>query len=400
MLETWLVELLKGLGKFFLHPLFYYMMAYSIFLGYRRVKRERRDFHIRAQTGLYELRTLLFSGLIPGLIISVITVGAGIVLPMGSVVLIAAVALVLTLSFRMRWLSAVYVLGISFFAVLLLSKMESGKKWMTNFIEDFNDTSLPALAILLAIFLMAEGVMMFRNGSRDTSPRLLRSKRGQLIGAHNGERLWMLPVLMVLPGDVLSLPFDWWPYLTLGGEKFSLLAVPFFIGFQQHIQGSLPSESIRITGKRVTGLGILTAAIAVASIWYPPAAIVAAASAMIGRELISIQQRLSDDSHPFYFSRKEKGLMVIGIIPDSPAEKMALGVGEIITKVNGIQVKTEDDLYQALQRNRAYSKLEVVDTRGELRFVQTALYEGQHHELGILFVPREKKWEDEAAGAL
>ncbi|MDF2789836.1 MAG: cell division topological determinant, partial [Neobacillus sp.] len=31
----------------------------------------------------------------------------------------------------------------------------------------------------------------------------------------------------------------------------------------------------------------------------------------------------------------------------------------------------------------------------EVRFVQRALYEGDHYELGILFVQDEKKWDSE-----
>ena len=47
--------------------------------------------------------------------------------------------------------------------------------------------------------------------------------------------------------------------------------------------------------------------------------------------------------------------------------------------------------YEALQQNRAHCKLEVLDVNGQIRFVQRALYEGDHHELGILFVLKMKK---------
>ena len=41
-------------------------------------------------------------------------------------------------------------------------------------------------------------------------------------------------------------------------------------------------------------------------------------------------------------------------------------------------------------------KLEVLDTNGELRLAQTALYAGGHHELGIVFVQQEHEWDSEA----
>jgi S1-C subfamily serine protease len=75
---------------------------------------------------------------------------------------------------------------------------------------------------------------------------------------------------------------------------------------------------------------------------------------------------------------------------------MQLSVGEIVSKVNGTIVHNEAEVYEALQRNRAHCKLEVLDVNGQVRFVQRALYEGDHHELGILFVQDEKKWGTEA----
>ena len=122
--------------------------------------------------------------------------------------------------------------------------------------------------------------------------------------------------------------------------------------------------------------------------------IVVAALAIIGRELITINAMMKDDNLPFYFSKKNQGLMIIGVIPESPANKMGLQVGEIISKANGVLVRDEEVFYEALQKNRAHCKLEVLDTNGEIRFVQRALYEGDHHELGILFVQDERKYDE------
>ena len=44
--------------------------------------------------------------------------------------------------------------------------------------------------------------------------------------------------------------------------------------------------------------------------------------------------------------------MVLGIIPNTPADDLELKIGEIITKVNGIPVKHVSDFYEALQKPR------------------------------------------------
>ncbi|WP_162878450.1 PDZ domain-containing protein, partial [Klebsiella pneumoniae] len=89
-------------------------------------------------------------------------------------------------------------------------------------------------------------------------------------------------------------------------------------------------------------------------IWWTPLAIIAVGIAMVGREFITIRQRMNDASAAFYFSKRDHGLMILGILPQSPAEKMNLKVGEIIMKVNGYSVHTVDEFYQALQKNRAF----------------------------------------------
>ena len=82
--------------------------------------------------------------------------------------------------------------------------------------------------------------------------------------------------------------------------------------------------------------------------------------------------------------------MILDVLSDSPAEKIGLKTGEIISTCNGIPVSNKDELYEALMTNRAYCKLEVFDVNKEKRLLQCALFEGDHHGLGILFVEKRK----------
>ncbi|QOR66222.1 PDZ domain-containing protein [Cytobacillus suaedae] len=396
MIELWLVEFLKGIGRLFLHPLFYGLFGMAVFLGYLRVKRERKVFHTRLHDGFYELRSLLPMGVILGLVLSIITISSGVVIPFGTIALIGVITIILSLTFSLRWLSPSYIIGFSMFGIIFLSTLSSESSFLQGLIEDLKNTSLTAVVVLLALLVISEGLLVLKNGSKGTSPHIEQSKRGLPVGSHLTRRLWMVPVFLVLPGEVLQTQFQWWPLFSVNDGQYALTLVPFAIGFQNKTLGTLPSDGIRFIGKRIIAHGLVIAALAVGSIWYPILAIVAASLALIGRELISIHHRLTDDSMPFFFSRKDHGLMILGIIPKTPAEKMGLQVGEIVTKVNSIPVKSEGGFYEALQKNRAYCKLEIVDTNGEVRFVQRALYDGEHHELGILFVHDQKKWENKA----
>ncbi|WP_449537754.1 PDZ domain-containing protein [Ferdinandcohnia sp. Marseille-Q9671] len=396
MIEAWLLEFAKGIGRFFLHPLFYYLTAYCVLLGYFRVKRERRAFHIRVEDGYYDLRSLLPGGWIAGLFISIVTIGAGIVIPFGSIVLIAVITFLLSLPIQTRLLSPAYILGVSFFGIILLSNLSVENKWIASLLDDLGETSLASIAILLGLLVLAEGFLILKKGHIGTSPDLLKSKRGLPVGAHITQRLWLAPVFLLVPGDALTTHYDWWPVFTVSGEAYSLVVVPFGIGFYHKVKSMLPTQSIPIVGRRVILLGIVVTGLAIASIWFPVTAIIAACFALAFRELISLQHYFLDESRQSIFSKRNRGLLVLGIIPQSPADKMQIKIGETIAKVNGVQVNTVQEFYQALQKNRALCKLDVLDIHDEVRYVQRALYEGEHHELGILFVEEGKGWKGKA----
>ncbi|MGW6167547.1 PDZ domain-containing protein, partial [Bacillus altitudinis] len=163
------------------------------------------------------------------------------------------------------------------------------------------------------------------------------------------------------------------------------------IGFKQKVHGTLPEQAIRAHGKKVGALGFVITAFAVISNWYPLLAIITAVLALLGREFLHYSQKVSDAKLPFYFSKSKLGVQILGVIPQSPADKMGLVKGEIISKINGIVVREEEELYRALQINRAHCKLEVIGNNEQIRFVQRALFDGEHYELGILFVDDQLK---------
>lgn len=391
-MQIWLVELLKGIGRLFLHPILYYLVIVAGVLGVIRVKRERKDFHIRAHDAFFELRQLFPLGIIIGLVLSIIVVAVGITIPFAAILLIATFTFLWSLTTNIRLLSPAYTVGAAFFALIIIVENNWSIPLFSKAFQSLDEKVYPSVVVLLALLLIGEGFLIFNNGSKATSPKLIKSRRGQGVGVHEAKRIWMLPLFLLIPGDVLQLPLDWWPVFHLGAEKYSLILVPFAVGFHQQIQGRLPKEAVQLHGRRVIVLGVVIAILSVVGYWYPLVSIAVAALAILGRETLALVQRMQDDSLPFYFSKKNHGLMIIEIIPESRASKMGLQVGELISKANGVVVGNEETFYEALQKNRAHCKLEVLDTNGEVRFVQRALFEGDHYELGILFVQDGKKY--------
>ncbi|WP_053073753.1 PDZ domain-containing protein [Bacillus sp. LL01] len=397
-MESWFWELLIGVGRLFIHPVLYVTLAVAVVLGYFRVKRERYDFHIRVEYGLTEFQKACKS-LLVGLALSVLTLGLGFILPFGTIVLLSLFTIIFTLFIKPRWLSTAYIFGFSLLGVVLFPKLETSVTLIQRLFDSLEETHLPTLALLMGILMIAEGLFVLKQAPFQTSPQLQKSKRGLPVGTHVVQRVWVLPLFLFVPvgSGGIQTNFEWWPVLQMGEHTLSLWLVPFSMGYYQRLKSSLPVDVIPVVGRQLLLLGVLVLATSIGSFWWENSAILAAVIAVVGREWLNYRARMQDEKHQPIFVQRDKGLVILGVIPESPAGKMNLQVGEIITKVNNIPVNSVSNFYEALQQNRAFCKLQVVDANGEARFAQCALYEGDHHELGLLFVQVGKKWKQTEA---
>lgn len=392
--EAWLFEILRAVGRFFLHPAVYVFLISSIFVGYLRILRERKDFSFKVYDIWFELRTSLFAGVGYGLIVSIITVGLGLVVSKASIWMILIWTLVFGLTAMYRYLSAAYTFGIAIAFVLLSSKMP------ISFLQlgEGEEGTIVSLAILLGVMLVVEGLLISKNAVRYSTPKIKKGKRGLRIGLHESNRLWLVPVFILIPGDAVTNVISWWPVVSIGSTTYSLFLVPFLIGFRKKIRSYEPTEALLFTGRRVYGLAGIVLVLGIASYWWHVLAIIAMGVAMLGRFTISMQEKIADETRPAYFAARNDGLVVLDTIPNTIGAEMNLKPGEVITKVNGIIPRSTEEFYDALQTKTtgAFCKLEVLDTNGELRLAQTALYAGGHHELGVVFVQQEHDWDSEA----
>ncbi|PKG22052.1 PDZ domain-containing protein [Niallia nealsonii] len=386
-----LFEIFKGAGKLFLNPIFYLSFFFAAYLGVARVKRERKQFTVRAENAYFELKQVLKTGLIIGLCLSVLSILFVVVVPMEMIIYIGLFTCLLSLISKTRFLSSVYTVGLGILLSILSLYLDWDFFLFSKSNLDSNLIIFPTAIILLGLLIVAEGILIKRNGAHKTSPRLIKSKRGQYIGVHLSERIWLLPLFLFIPNGILTSPIEGWPIFTVGNQTYSLLLVPFLLGFKQEVQGVHPITAIRTVGKNTIFLGVIITLSAIGVYFYLPVAYASILLAIIGREWITSRQKNREKTKSFYFSRKNNGVMILGIVPDSPADKMGLKIGELITKVNSIPIHDEIELYKALQKNSAHCKIEVLDARGENRFVQRALYEGDHHELGLLLIQDHKQ---------
>uniref|UniRef100_UPI0028A8EA06 PDZ domain-containing protein n=1 Tax=Carnobacterium sp. TaxID=48221 RepID=UPI0028A8EA06 len=133
-------------------------------------------------------------------------------------------------------------------------------------------------------------------------------------------------------------------------------------------------------------LAIVVNAAAIGSIWSMYSGIAGLGIAVIGGLLVLYRHRQRENKHSFLFGPTDNGLKVIGIHPETPAEKMGVAVGDTLVSCNDEEIRTEEDFYRALSKNSVYCHLKIKGPDGELRLAESALYADTPHEIGLVLL--------------
>ena len=382
------MEALMDIGRFFVNPLLYIALLAAILLGYFRVKKERKLFRTRIIWGWREFGHLLKDGILCALIFSVLFSAIGLTVSLEWLVALSLVSAVIAISGVYYLASFVYLaLGAIGFGWLL-----ANYGWTVPFgLFDFGGYAvawnwlLPA-ALITGAMVFLEGRLVALRGEEASSPRLEKTSRGLTAVFYKAKRLWLIPLLLVVPGDLLDAYLPYWPQFTIGSSSFSFILFPAVIGFQSKARKSLPVHLYPKLGKQIWALGLAIIVLALFAYLWEPMALIALLAGAAGRAGISLFSLLNENKGNHAVAPQSTGIMIVDVLADSPAEKMGLVRGEIIRKVNGLTVTNEAELYEAIQVNAAHCRLEVLDHNKEMRLRQHVIFRHDHYRLGLIVV--------------
>lgn len=384
------MEILKGIGRLLLQPALYVGIILVIIAGFNRVKWERKSFSVRVYSPWLELKNFFGIGLLFGLCFSIVSVVIGFSVTIEWIAIFNTIICFLLLVGMFRFSSTAFTIGITsltfyfcyYFDINLSPFMNEAFGYDAVFIDNF----MISMTFLLSILLFVEAFLIQYTSAKNPAPSLRKSKRGKLIGSFQLRKLWFVPLVVFIPGDVFTKIFEWWPVFTIGAHSYSLIILPLFIGFQQRVQGQLPEAASRKIAVQVTTLATIIAVAGLLGIVMPVLTLFAFMFAIIGRFWISYRHYRAEQLLPKKFGPQPGGIVVLGAREATPSARLNLKAGEKITEVNGQPIHTREGLYDALNLNRAFCKIKVIDNNGEPRFEQTALYENESFELGLLLV--------------
>lgn len=377
-----------AIGKFFVNPVLYIALLAAVLLGYYRVKKERKIFRIRIVYGLTEFKRLIKDAWLYALVLSVLFAGIGLVVPLDWLIALSIVSILLMVTTFYQAGSFIYLAT----AAVGLSWLFYANEWTLNFgLVKFEGTEfsyqwLIPVVLIAGALVFVEGKIIDKAAAQAGSPRLHKSGRGLKAAAYISKRLWLLPILLVVPGSLLDSYAPYWPQLPIGESNFSLILFPVVFGFIGRSQRTLPVYLYPLISKAVTTLGISIIVVGLGALIWQPLAVVALVGGVIGRMAIAVHFALKERSGNYAVTPQPQGVMIVDVLPGSPADKMGLLRGEVIRKVNGIAISNESELYEAIQVNAAHCRLEVLDHNLEVRLRQHVIFRHDHHRLGLLVV--------------
>lgn len=384
MLEQWLFEIIQGIGRMFYNPLLYWAILLLIITGFRRIKRERHDFGTKLYGVFSEIRYTWLTTLVFGLLISMTSIIFGIVLTPEIILVLSIVVLLVSITGSFQFLSAGHTLGITFILLLVLPLLPlDGISSVVNF-DNVTTVHLISVAILMGLLLLAEVVLITEKRLR-SYPSLVLGNRGIWIGQHELKGMAFIPFFTFVPSEQITFIAPILPYFQFGSHTYSLVLVPFIIGFQYKIRSEIPVLMKQKIGRKKLLVAAIVLITALSSLYFPPLALLAVIIAIFETELFTYRHRRHEKGESPLFMQLKKGIKVLATIPGSRGDQLGILPGETILKVNGKIVSNSSEYYEALQQSGAFVKLSVLDANGEVRFLQSAMYEKDHHELGILF---------------
>src|SRR5699024_5387396 len=221
VLEQYALEFVKGIGRMFINPLFYWIILLFILMSYKRIKKERQQFGRKVFPPLAESSSTFWISVIGSILISTLAILFGIYFTNEIMLIMLVVVILLSITASSTLLSASYTIGLTFILALTLPFLSIPK--FSPYI-DFGGVRVEhfiTLAFLMGIFLFLEAIILLSR-KWQTFPSMTVSKRGVWIGQHHLKKIVFVPFIILLPAAYMPFQIPLFPYFDIGDQPFML----------------------------------------------------------------------------------------------------------------------------------------------------------------------------------
>ncbi|PYI51204.1 PDZ domain-containing protein [Paenibacillus flagellatus] len=373
---------------------FYYIGIVFVIVQYRRqIVLERQLFSTRLHSLIDTTWRTVLWGIVAGMAASFVMSFVGATVPLGVVVWLWVLSALLAVV-QIRFVCLAYSVALLGVLHVVVSTFPSLTEidYVGAALRPLQQLPISSMLALVGLLHLLEAFFVGKQGASMAMPVFVEGKRGKVIGGYQLQQFWPVPLLLLVPAGAGSAVLPWSP--LFGGDIWSagwtFAAMPVMLGFAERTTTRLPQDKARVSAKRLVVYAVAVLALAAGAEWLPGFALVGSlAVAALHEALVWWSKREESSRSPMYVHGAD-GLKILGVLPAGPAKEMGLLPGETIHKANGIKVRTKEELHEALRSNAAFCKLEVINTEGHTKFVQRALFAGEHHLLGVVLAPDDK----------
>lgn len=379
------VELSKGFGKLFINPLLFWIILFSFLISRRRIKDEQLQFGRELSPLGAEFSNTWKLSVFGTLLASVTTIVLQTAFAKEIILFLSIILFILSFSFGFRLLSAVYSLGFTYVFLKIL-QMAHNQLFQLGYITS---QTFSTIALLIAIFLLIE-VMLYQRVTNETAfPELVKSGRGSWVGLFHIQKASFVPFFVPVQSNPSTSSITLLPDLTIAGETYSFILIPFIIGFHHVVKGHLPETKTAKLIHYNRFLSLLVFIIATASFYLPGLASFAIIVALLGKIFIQSSFTKEDKAQGFYFIDLKKKVTIFAIVPNSPAARLGFKVGDTIIKVNNRTIEHIEELEEEWKIGTPTS-FEIIDKKNKLHTIKNTEFYSDFDSFGFIFIQNRR----------
>ncbi|MEG0672237.1 PDZ domain-containing protein [Clostridium sp.] len=337
-------------------------------------------------------------GILAGAILSIILTYLGVVFNSNSSIFIIFILSSITLVIPSKYLSIAYTATI--FGIISIVGTSIVNIFDMPIIMAF-DTNIISLIALVGSIYFVKGLLTVIDGSRGAIP-IFAKKDKNIIGGFAMKRSWIFPIALLMlfklnePSSIenlIEMP-KWWPILkgtyNLDLMKGFLLALlPLYavtsINTVTFTRSSKSKAKLLGTMNIVYGLLVLSLSV-FARIGYSAEVIALIMVPVLYEIMLKIDFTLEMKNTPKYITTDE-GLMILDVVPNSPANNMGIESGDLILEANGINLAMENNVLDGIKNLPLNLIIKIRNTKGEIKdmsYTRTS----EEKKLGVIFVPK------------
>lgn len=378
-----IILILTTIIQVFYNPIFWVVVG-IIYLQYKKIENmEKEILGTNKETTLKRVFSSTLTGIVGGLIGSIIIIGLGISIEANDFKYIFIVAILLML-IHPRFLCFSYGGGIvSIFSLLF----------------GYPDINVSSIMAIVGILHLVESFLILNDGEKSKIPIFVK-KDNRIVGGFSMIRFWPIPfiVLIVSMGiggkEGVSMP-EWWPlfraegYNMLEDVSYYMVGVMAALGYGDMALTEYPEKKIKESARNLFLFSIVLLILAVISSYIYVFKYVAAVFSPIVHELLIQHGKKKERKGKPIFVPPVRGIKILDIMPNSIAEKIGLKSGDIIFSINGYTIDTMGQVRKVLAHIPTYIWIDYYNRKGHIKTKDYSDYRNGIRNLGILVVPDE-----------